>query len=124
MWQNVASTLDKLSAAFPVQGLPQLSYQLDEDEDVAGFEPLDSPETAFIRQHDDGTSKSKFGSLTQDRSPTTNEMMCRIRDLQIAGLRVAAHRVIYSNEDNFETYMLTTARTSLFRSTTGGLDTE
>ena len=93
LWVKYTVMLCATVAAYPISELQQLTYQLEEDVDVSGFQPLDSPEAEFIWHCDDGQVKLKHNDSRVHRSSSHIEIMARIRDLQIIGLHLAAQEV-------------------------------
>ncbi|KAF2148387.1 hypothetical protein K461DRAFT_297810 [Myriangium duriaei CBS 260.36] len=90
LWSNYAVMLSVTIASHPIRDLPQVIYQLEEDADVSGFQPLDTQETEFVWHCDDGQPKLKHNDAQVRRNSANAETMARIRDIQIIGLHLAA----------------------------------
>lgn len=96
MWTQYSSVLTLLASAFPVQELPEVGYQLEEDVDTFAFKPLMSEHTqkTWIVPGS-ATPKPKFSDAGLERFSTELEMLARIRGLLIDGLLLAIDEVCH-----------------------------
>ncbi|KAK4997741.1 hypothetical protein LTR66_002906 [Elasticomyces elasticus] len=91
LWKVYANTLTLLASRFPVQDLPIVCYQLDEDADALGFKPLISDKTKKIWiDPKTGSLKPKFSDEGSQQELPHTEMLARMRELLIDGLLLAA----------------------------------
>ena len=94
LWKTYANTLTLLASTFPVNVLPELDYLLEEDEDTLGFKPLDC-ESTTSRYHagEPGIRKPRYHDHGIERHHPNIEMLGRIRDLLIDGLKLQLEEV-------------------------------
>ena len=93
-WVLYTDCLSRAAAIFPVQELPECSYQLEEDVDAIGFKPLECERTQ--KTWLDATTserKSKYNDNGLHRLSPDLEMLARIRELMIDGLLLAVDEV-------------------------------
>ncbi|KAF4547538.1 Hypothetical protein D9617_40g012770 [Elsinoe fawcettii] len=89
LWSALASAANAAATAFPLGELIEVSYILEEDVDVIAFTPIISDATTAVWHNDDGIAKPRFSDRGTTRVSTRLEMLSRIRDLQVAAVRLS-----------------------------------
>lgn len=93
-WNAYAATLSAITAAFPFPELPEVGYQLEEDVDAFGFQPLDSERTRKLWCSPGSTElKPKFSDPELCRVDLDTEMLARVRELLFDALLLAVDNV-------------------------------
>ena len=93
-WAAYAATLSAMTLAFPFPELPEVGYQLEEDVDAFGFQPLHSEKTQKLWRTAGSTdSKPKFSDTGICRVDVDMEMLARIRELLFDALLLAVDSV-------------------------------
>ena len=89
LWKTYANTLTLLASTFSSADLPVIDYVLEEDEDILGFKPL-KHECREWRYRDEvsGIRKPKYHDQGVEVHHTNIEMLGRIRDLIMDGLKL------------------------------------
>ncbi|KAF2259912.1 hypothetical protein CC78DRAFT_44288 [Lojkania enalia] len=97
LWKAYASTLTLLATTFPADQLPRDDYLLDEDIESIGFQPLMDADT-MKRWYDGDVLKPKGTDL--DRNHPNIEMLMRVRELLVDGLRLVEKSAVPLDLDN------------------------
>ncbi len=90
LWKDYAENLSLLTAIFPAQELPAADYMLEEDVDTIGFKPLTSETTIWWSGN---ALKPKFSDHGVERHHPSVEMLIRVREILVDGLKLAVHSV-------------------------------
>lgn len=104
-WRRYAETLSLLTASFPITELPTASYLLEEDLDTFAFQPLLTEDTKSRYQETDDKFKLKIGDPGVQRLQPHEEMLVRIRDLVLDGLKLVVRKVVTCS--NFASHLMT-----------------
>lgn len=76
-WAMYSSTLSSLASKFPLPDLPEVEYQLEEEVDSFGFQPLESKKTQKLFAE----LKPKFSDANVQRRDVDTEMLVRVREM-------------------------------------------
>lgn len=98
-WKSYAHTLTLIALTFQVADLPSVEYLLEEDEDTVGFMPLMNKDTKlrYMSPEPDERPKPRWQHPGIERSHPNMEMLSRIRDFLLEGLKLIQDEVGSSN---------------------------
>ena len=103
LWKTYANTLTLLASTFPVHNLLGIDYLLEEDEDTLGFKPLDQESTVSrYYGQEPGIRKPKYHDHSIERHHPNIEMLGRIRDLLVDGLKLQLDEVNLNAESIYD----------------------
>lgn len=94
LWSTYTATLSAIATAFPFRELPEVGYQLEEDVDAFGFQPLESDRAQKLWYAQGSTEpKPKFSDPDLCRLDIDTEMLARVRELLVDALHLAVDQV-------------------------------